>query len=615
MTTRMRITAMVTIALTAAKADAAPTIVSGTGNITMDANGAYVLDCPTGCGIDFGTANTARIIISPGSILNSYTGTNAAGGGISLATPILNTGPKVYSGTPTSGLIAGDAVLLNGSTVDGLVGNTGGSITNTSYSVSGLTVGNYSGLTGADAGNYSVGNVGGTLSITGATITPGTISLTGATGLTGSTGGSITNTGSVGLTGTPLTDEMRISWNGATLLNTGTDILVSPTNTGTISGSTDVYYNYNDAVLPYEGNTVITPGDIANAGGSIAIGNGVFLYRTGLGTIVATLGPNGPALPTANITADPTTFSTWLNDNALVTHTQVDSIGTLIRSGLNSVLFGSHHRILLDNGMTNTGSGFWATGDFARHDPNHTDAAIGEFGVYNDVTPAWRLGAGIGVNQARQGLPLNGSGKLDSRYLVLEGDYHSLAWTGSATAYLGSNRATISRGYMVGVTPNLSTGDANGSSWALRLRGDWSNLTSLYGLDVSPYLAYTHAESRLDGYTETGGALPIAFAAQKQTSDELRAGVTLLSRLSEQTDLRFPLELAHRSNGSTVVAGVAAATPFSFVNTGSTQDWGRSGIELDHRLDNQTVLNGAALFASRGGDSSWLATIGLRHAF
>ena len=396
------------------------------------------------------------------------------------------------------------------------------------------------------------------------------------------------------------------SWNGATLVNNGALTLVRSTTTDTTGRLTGSY-----------SIGIITPADVTSAGGNISVGNGIFLSTTTQNTVVATLGLGGPRLPTASTTSNPAAFSTWLNTNALVTHTQLDSIGTLIRSGLNSVLFGSHHRILRDNGMTNSGNGFWATGDFARHDPSNTNASIGEFGVYKDVTPTLRLGAGAGVNQARQGLPLSGSGKLDSTYLVVESDYQSLAsdWGGSATVYLGSNHAGIARGYLVGITPNLSSGEANGSSWALRLRSDWSNIASVKGWGVSPYLAYTHAESRLDGYTEAGGTLPITFAAQKQISDELRGGVTLLSRLSEQTDLRFPLELAHRSNGSAVVTGVAAANSFSFSNAGSMQDWGRVGIELDHRLNKQTVLNGAALYASRGGDSSWLGTVGLKYAF
>lgn len=597
-TNRIEILAMIAIACSTANALAAPTaptITSGTGSITQNTDGTYVVVCTADCRIDW-----QNFSIGNDQVINFAQPTT----GVSL-NAITNLSGSVFGNVET-GALNGTVATNSGNAFV----NTGGTLT---------------------AGNYSIGNVGGTLSISGATVststyTSGTLAVgnytvgngaslttTDTTILSGATtsipdatpnpfGGGNTNTGTIGLTGTTLTDETRISWNGTTLFALGTFALVTPTNTGTNSGPN---------------STLIRPGNIANAGGSIAIGNGIFLSTTAQGTIVATLGPNGPALPTANITADPATFSTWLNDNALVTNTQVDSIGTLIRSGLNSVLFGSHHRILLDNGMTDTGNGFWATGDFARHDPNNTDASIGEFGAYKDVTPTLRLGAGVGVNQARQGLPLNGSGKLDSRYLVLEGDYRAIesGWTGSATAYLGSNRSTISRGYMVGIAPNLSSGDANGSSWAIRLRSDWSNVATLQEWNVSPYLAYTHAESRLDGYSETGGALPVAFAAQKQTSDELRVGVTLLSRLSEQTDLRFPLELAHRSNGSAMVSGVAAATPFSFVNAGSTQNWGRAGIELDHRLNNQTVLNGAALCASRGGDSSWLATIGLRHAF
>lgn len=562
MTTRIEIMVMIVLAFSATNAFAiptAPTITSGSGTITVDANGAYVIDCPSGCGID------------------SYTGMAAGGVGIGLP-PILNTGAQVYSGS---------ALILGGIAF----GATDGTITNAGYSANGGTL---------VVGNYVAGNVA-TLTTTGATASTGDISITGAT----STFPEVTMPTYAGsIFGTPIavTNEMLTSWNGTTLVNTGTFVFV-----GSTGGLTGV-----------QANSIITATNVSSAGGSHSIGNGVFLSTTAQGTVAATLGPGGPVLPAANIAADPTNFSAWLNNNALVTNTQVDSIGTLIRSGLNSVLTGSHHRILLDNGMTNSGTGVWVTGDFARHDQSNTDASIGEFGVYKDVTPNLRLGAGVGVNQARQGLPLNGKGKLDSRYLVLESDYRAIdsGWTGSATVvYLGSNRTTISRGYMVGIAPNLSTGDADGSSWAIRLRSDWSNVAALQEWNLSPYLAYTHAESRLDGYTETGGTLPVAFAAQKQISDELRVGVTLLSQLSKQTDLRFPLELALRSNGSTMVTGVAAATPFLFVNAGNTQDWGRAGIELDHRLDNQTVLNGAALFASSGGDSTWLATIGLRHAF
>ncbi|MFZ3017499.1 MAG: autotransporter outer membrane beta-barrel domain-containing protein [Gallionella sp.] len=305
------------------------------------------------------------------------------------------------------------------------------------------------------------------------------------------------------------------------------------------------------------------------------------------------------------------------NVHIIAVDTQITSIQTLMRSGLNSVMFGAHHRTLLDNGLDNTGTGYWVTGDLARHDQNNADTAIGEFGLYKDILPELRLGAGFGINQVRQGMPVGGNGKLNANYLVLEGDYRPLHsdWSGSATIYLGSNRAHLSRGYLVGPIPNISTGSADGSSWAIRLRSDWSAVTSLNGWAVSPYLAYTHAENRLNGYAETGGLLPFTFGEQRQTSDDVRAGATFLSRISEHTDLRFPLELIYRNTGDSTVTGVTQATPFSFINAGNSKNWGRAGVELDHRISEQTVLNSGALFASRGGDSSWLITASLKHAF
>lgn len=347
------------------------------------------------------------------------------------------------------------------------------------------------------------------------------------------------------------------------------------------------------------GNYTTTAGTLTTTGGTLTLTSGATITDAGLTTGVIATGTPAPVL--------------------LMTQPQADSISALIRSGLNFVLFGSHHRILQDNGLEETGSGFWATGDYARHDPSSTNASVGEFGFYKDID-SLRLGLGAGttgVKQARQSTAPGVSGKLDSRYVVFEINYRSIrsGWIGSATAYAGSNSATISRDYMVGATPDLSTGDASGSSFAIRLRSDWKNATTLAGLDVSPYLAYTHAESRLNAYTETGGTIPLAFAEQRVTSDELRGGVTLLSRLTEQTDMRFPLELAHRKNSSATVNGMVATIPFSFSSASSKQNWGRAGIELDHRLGPQTVLNGATIFASTGGDASWLATVSIKQAF
>lgn len=350
--------------------------------------------------------------------------------------------------------------------------------------------------------------------------------------------------------------------------------------------------------------------------GNITILDGSSVTLTGLTAANIQIGQNGPMLPPAITSSDARTFSDWLNGNGLVTTQQTNSVSSLIGSGLNFVLFGSHHRILLDNGMEKDGTGVWATGDYLRHDPDQINASVGEFGVYHD-SGRFRVGIGAGTNQVKQTLPVYGNGRLDSRYLLLETDYRSASadWVASATLFLGSNKADIARGYLIGVTPDLSTGKANGSSRAIRFRSDWSDTSSIFGMSFSPYLAYTHAETLLDAYTETGGTLPLSFSEQKQSSNELRAGATLLRKLSEATDLRFPMELAYRKNSASAISGSTLGLPFTFSNAGSNSSWGRAGIEVDHRLSEHSVLNCATIFASKGGDSSWLATAGFRYVF
>jgi hypothetical protein len=402
-------------------------------------------------------------------------------------------------------------------------------------------------------------------------------------------------TGSLSISG-----NYAISNSDTTLSITGGNLTLGNTGSIDLTGST--------------GN-ITNVGIIANTGVSIdtEATTSVFNPQHSVGSI--TTGINSDAGGHSHVfTPSPPIH---IQSFVLLTPEQFTSVNSLISSGLNFVLFGSHHRTLLDNGLSQTGTGVWVTGDVARHDPNNSNASIGELGIYRDMTPSLRLGVGTGINQARQGMPVGGSGKLDANYLVLEGAYQPMNsnWSGSTTLYLGSNRATISRGYMVGTAANLSIGHTNGSAWAMRLRSDWHNVATLGQFEASPYFSYTHGESRLNGYTEIGGILPFTFTSQKQTSDELRGGVTLLSKLSEQTDLRFPMELAYRSNSGGIISGEVLATPFSVNTPRTNQSWGRTGVELDHRIDKQTVLNGGLLFASRGGDSSWLCTFSLKHAF
>lgn len=296
---------------------------------------------------------------------------------------------------------------------------------------------------------------------------------------------------------------------------------------------------------------------------------------------------------------------------------QFESIGSLVRSGANFVMFGSHHRILHDGDIEHTGTGYWATADYARHDPSSTKASVGEIGLYRDITDRLRIGMGAGICQARQNQPLASNSKLDSRYLVLESDYTSTEsrWVASVTGYYGSNRASITRGYMVGPAIDTSTGDPTGSSWAMRLRNDWPGLSAVYGYAVSPYIAYTHTASRLDSYAETGGTLPLTVDAQEYRSNEIRIGTVFSSRLSDALAIRFPLELAYRKNGNATVNVAAAGTGLpSFQIAGNEAGWGRVGAEFDYRLSDATSVNGAVLRASQGGDSSWIASVNLKYS-
>lgn len=281
-----------------------------------------------------------------------------------------------------------------------------------------------------------------------------------------------------------------------------------------------------------------------------------------------------------------------------------------------TVLFGAHHRTLFDNGL-GPGKCMWATGDLGGRMDGDARQALAEVGVCGDFQ-GWRLGAGLGLADVGQDLTLGGRGDYDGRHLLLEADYllPGGKLLGSMTGYFGAWDADVRRNYLNGAAVDTSAGSTDLDAWALRARLDWLDVARLGRYSLSPFAAYTHTRSRMDGYTETGGGFPVTFNDYTRTDRELRLGLVGKTAVSQATRLRLSLEWIHPLDSDGTLSGVISggAGAFALGAASGGDDQARLGVEVDHALGKDSLLN-ASLHASSGSDAAYVASVGWKRSF
>ncbi|MDO9600052.1 MAG: autotransporter domain-containing protein [Azoarcus sp.] len=302
----------------------------------------------------------------------------------------------------------------------------------------------------------------------------------------------------------------------------------------------------------------------------------------------------------------------------------VTGAGQAFHSGFqltNLPLNGAHHRPLMSYPQLGTEHCFWATGDLAYHDNKDAQVGTGEIGVCTDLAGGTvRAGVGVGYGRQDQDLAFGGSSKVDGQFLVGE-----LNWrpegspvVGSLTAVLGGWDADIRRGYMNGATRDRSSGSPDVDALALRLRADWFDAARLGSAALTPWASYTWSRVEVDGYTESGGAFPATFDAQKHNAEELRVGVSADWSLTPETGVRGTLEAVHRlDNRGPALSGSEASGLLSFREPGASirKNWQRVGFDVDHRIKSNMVVSVSAHAATSGEDPSFSAALSLRVGF
>jgi uncharacterized protein YhjY with autotransporter beta-barrel domain len=231
---------------------------------------------------------------------------------------------------------------------------------------------------------------------------------------------------------------------------------------------------------------------------------------------------------------------------------------------------------------------------------------------------ATRIGVGIGQAWAQQDWGNDGGAHYDGQYLLSEVDHaFNNGLQASLLGYYGRFDTQLNRHYRNGATVDGSKADPDARSVAARARVDWKQLADLASFTLSPYASYTWIETRVDGYTETGGAFPASYEETTWKTEDLRVGVAGRRPVSAVADLTLTLEGVHRTDDSVddVKGEVVGLFSFNLPGESYEQNWARAIVDVDHRISDSSLATFSLNGATSGDDSVWGVSAGLRHAF
>ncbi len=248
---------------------------------------------------------------------------------------------------------------------------------------------------------------------------------------------------------------------------------------------------------------------------------------------------------------------------------------------------GAHSRPLMRR-VTAGQKTFWVAGDWGRDDHGSRSGSLGlaEMGGGYNFGHV-QFNASLGQTWASQKLLQNGRTEAEGTYLQAEAIV-PLAWSVWATlgAFHHQGNTELKRGYLNAGTQDYSSARPDTATTGVRARLDWDNALQIAGGQFSPYVDLSYAESRLDGYTETGGGFPARFDGRKESATEFRLGLSATKAIADSVALLGQLEGAHRfeRHGARTTGQMIGLFGFDLPGSEIKQDWLRAGFGIQGKL-------------------------------
>ncbi len=151
----------------------------------------------------------------------------------------------------------------------------------------------------------------------------------------------------------------------------------------------------------------------------------------------------------------------------------------------------------------------------------------------------------------------------------------------------------------------------------VKARADYIDLFNIYGFSISPSMALTRSNIKTDAYLETGGGFPAQFDEQTQFRTVARIGIKGEKDIKDFGRLRIMVDRLHevsRSN-SNITGSIPGWIAFNIDNNSSDNDSTNIALELDKRIDENSLIS--TMISFKSDDEKWngLATISYKYGF
>ncbi len=282
-------------------------------------------------------------------------------------------------------------------------------------------------------------------------------------------------------------------------------------------------------------------------------------------------------------------------------------------------LEGAHHRPLMSYDAMGKQNQVWATGDFgtsSRQVEQHKTS--GEVGV-SHATGDFVFGFAVGHATLNQDLPFGGNASIGGDYLLAEADYRLGDKESIVSLVLlhGDWDADANRGYSTGAGTDTSVGHTGLRTSSVRLRYDGPAQKFISAVSATPFASFTFTRTTADAYAETTGSFPASFGDQSHDAQEGRLGVTAKYVASPSTTLFFTAEWIRRFDGAGAGLTATSSTMGTLTAAGiaPTANQARFGLDVDHKLSADTLLNLSLHAAGTGPAADFAAALSVRRAF
>jgi probable HAF family extracellular repeat protein len=245
-------------------------------------------------------------------------------------------------------------------------------------------------------------------------------------------------------------------------------------------------------------------------------------------------------------------------------------------------------------------------------------AGYGTTGLFARISDEWAVGLGVITGSSFTQLKYGGEGRLTGFGGALNIAHESAdsGWRIYGTATVQSLNLDMDRNYINGSGIDGSTGETDGIGFAGAVQLGYA-LPVSQAVSLMPYASIDASRTRMDSYSETGGAFPATFSKQTATVINGHLGVEASYQAASNFTLKgrtaWGHQLESRSNSATATAlSITYTLPYedgapNWVETGITANW-----QVSDRLNMTTDLAGRF---GNTGEPAASVTVGLSYGF